>query len=584
MGEACEFLPLDCNAIRLVFVEHVNIIDETRIGVDLLKHEDLLAVSNSYLKQCIQLKSFSPLRWEIYSKVYIIFDRAQNKRTEIEYFNLGRIFASAIISFKGLCLLCPPGLNPNHFFEPIIGFTRNMFGFSTRLLEMPLEPFNGAKFYKMALSSDDARVYFKKYFASNQNFTGTCPVRGEKGSKENPFENINDAVNYLNQVERQSYQNDSLMNDLANQKYFYDIASRQFRIGWASPYVAIYKNEYPRNSFIMSQMDTGYFAFKPNLYRHKFLYRGQSDYYPNKPCVPNLYRDDKHNKESYYLDYLIFAQEMEIFIRSHPLVQFLEKGFTILHDFFKIRMHYHGLAQHYYNKSWYLDLTSNIEVAKFFAVTDYNFDNDEYHICNDTDKTGVIYYYELLYPNAFTQHKGYALKNIGKQVFMRSGAQQGFLLEMEKGIDFKTLPQVKAVYFKHNPHISSQIFNQNNQGHDFFGDDLLQLAWNNQLKERYKKRVVSKMTVDYNAAFNRETPEAIIKKLAKYHIEVDNYVPRFTDDELKLYYEAIRNGWWADFCDDIHFYGPEDELYRAEMKDIQNKPEYRSFFINPNRT
>lgn len=79
---------------------------------------------------------------------------------------------------------------------------------------------------------------------------------------------------------------------------------------------------------------------------------------------------------------MIFAQELELLIRTHPIVQFLENGIELLHDTFRIRMHYSGLAQHYYNKSKFLDFTSDVEVMKFFATTDYKSDTDEYIPCH----------------------------------------------------------------------------------------------------------------------------------------------------------------------------------------------------------
>lgn len=169
-----------------------------------------------------------------------------------------------------------------------------------------------------------------------------------------------------------------------------------------------------------------FFCLKPNLYKHKFLYRGQSDYYEGKPCVLNMFRDKTHNEENYFLDFLIFSQELELLIKSHPIVKMLEQGFEIKHDLFRIMMHYPGLAQHYYNKSMFLDFTSDIDVMKFFATTDYDYKNDEYYPNEDLKKIGVIYYYELKFPEAFQQHNGYALKNIGKQVFFKKWLTKRF--------------------------------------------------------------------------------------------------------------------------------------------------------------
>ncbi|WP_084614385.1 FRG domain-containing protein [Hoylesella shahii] len=339
--------------------------------------------------------------------------------------------------------------------------------------------------------------------------------------------------------------------------------------------------------------DIYFFSLKPNMYKRKFLYRGQSDHYEGFPCVPNLFRNPEQNAKRDFLDPLIFSQEMELLIKSHPIVQMLEQGIELLHDKFRIRMHYIGIAQHYYNKTPYLDLTSNLEVAKFFATTNYDATHDCYTPNTDTSRTGVIYYYELKYPDAFQQHhiytsrtfgkqmfqtSEYALKTIGKQVFLRSGLQNGFLLEMEQEVDFKTLPEVKAVYFKHNVDISEEIFRKSGQGKKYFAEDILQHAWHDRLKERYQNRVVSREAVRLNVSRNKgETEKTIIAKLKDRGIEVDNYVPKFSEEELSSFYQDI-DQWWEDFCSDIHFGDAEDELYRETMKQLRHDPKYSKYF------
>ena len=308
------------------------------------------------------------------------------------------------------------------------------------------------------------------------------------------------------------------------------------------------------------------------------MYRGQSDHYEGKPCVPNLFRDEKKNENRDYIEFMIYSQELELLIKTHPLVQLFENGIELLHDIFHFRVHYTGLAQHYYNKSRLLDLSSDLEVMKFFATTNYEWKTDTYSPCTDTSKLGVIYCYELIYPGAFQQHVGYALKTIGKQIFMRPGSQCGYLLDMEKDVDLKKLPEVTALYFRHDAKISQNIFDQSNHGEEYFADDLLQHAWKDRFCARRDSKVVSRKTAELNASRNNTTLKDTISKLKLIGISVDDYEPAFTEEELDIYYDSINNGWWHDFCDDIHFYGAEDELYRQAMKDLPQNPEYSKYF------
>lgn len=580
--DVCRYLRLDSYSIRLIFAPKIDPLYGIPQGVTVLE-DDTIVVSEEFLSKLCH-NGFTPLRADIYSHVrFISLRRLRNGNLTWEEEILdGLAYSNALLFLKGDQLPNPFPIPADETYKSSLEILEKEFHLHCHIFEMPTIPANGYPFYKIRLNGEDTKSYIRK-FQRRQDFTGKCPKKGKKGSLDDPFDDVYDAIKYLRQAEEKAYDKDSLLNDIANIPYFYDQNQGMFRISWASSYVAEQRNDFPPNSFIMSQMapmdptrpNEFYFCLKPNLYKHKFLYRGQSDYYPGKPCVPNLFRDKEHNKESYYLDFLIFSQEMEILINSFPIVQLLDQGIELLRDKFKIRMHYSGLAQHYYNKSVFLDFTSDIDVMKFFATTDYDRKLDEYIPCIDESKIGVIYYYELRFPDAFQEHRGYALKNIGKQVFSRSGLQSGFLLQMDKGIDLKRdIPEVKAVYFRQDAKISNEIFKESHRGQDYFPEDLLQHAWQDRFKKRFEDRVVSRKAVQLNVSRNPgETEETITKKLQDRGISVDDYEPRFSEEELDNFYSNIRE-WWYNFCSDIHFADAEDEVYRQLMKDAIDDPKY----------
>lgn len=586
-NEACYFLKIDASSIKV----KCDSSNPNQENVSILDSEDTIVVNKQYLDKCIISKSTTSLQTEIYAKTRLIYKRRKDNQEAM-------LYAYAMIVVKGLNIPHHEQLNNKNFRDSIKSILNTEFGFEGDFINTNIKTNKGVDIYTFVLNDKGTKKEID-FYQRNTKSTVRGLSEEAKGSINNPFDNIYDAINYLKRIEKNGYEADELMQGIASKDYFYDPNKQQFCVSRATPYVAHLKNNYPDHSFIVNQMEPldptnrwdFNFSFKPNLYKHKFLYRGQSDHYPDFPCVPNLFRDKKHNQEMFFLEFLIFSQELEILIKSHPLTQLLEAGVTLLHDQFKIRMHYTGLAQHYYNRSTFLDLTSDIDVMKFFATTGYNHEKDEYFPMQDMSKTGVIYYYELLFPNAFQQHviqqnKGYALKTIGKQVFMRSGAQSGFLLEMSQGVDFKTLPEVKAIYFKHDLKISEEIFKESNDGENYFADDILKHAWLDRMKERFQPkegskepRKVSIKTVEYNVSLNEgETIESITKKLNDLGIEVDNYIPKFTDNELDIYYQSIKNGWWEEFCNDIYFHGADGDLYRDELKNIRNRDEYRWAF------
>lgn len=573
LKDTIEFMGIVGNTINIVTNPTLPSINGIPQHATIDAATNTITLSELFLTECCQKNGFTPLRIEIYAKVRMLyFNYYPNELRGGDIVMESLYFATALALLKGL----PVPELPHDYFSHVIRVLKKEFNVEAVVFQMPTELYSEIHFYQIRLSESEAKLYQNRYFPVPAR--STVKSFGEKGSKVNPFDNVYDAIDYIRQLEENAHSSDNLLQDIEQQKYFYDLQQGRYRIHWATPFVSQYVNNFPVRSFMVNQMDTGRFSFKPNLYRRKFLFRGQSKSYEGSPCVPNLFRDKEHNKKKYFLEYLIFSQEMELLIRTHPLVRLLESGIELLHDTFCFRMNTQGLTQHYYNKSTFLDLTSDLEVMKFFATTDYDGKTDKYYPHLDTSELGVIYCYELQYPTAFQQHKGYSLKTIGKQMFMRPGSQCGFLLQMEQGVDLKTLPEVTSIFFRHNSAISEEIFRESSNGEEYFATDILQMAWKDRLCQRRDNRIVSRKTVEYNAAMNGETVETITQKLKEIDICVDDYVPSFTSDELDIYFDSIRNGWWDVFCNDIHFYGAEDELYRQALKEIPQDSRYKRAF------
>ena len=388
------------------------------------------------------------------------------------------------------------------------------------------------------------------------------------------YPNVNEALNYILKVESQN-----LLNDEHRAKP--PIVMRP-NIG----YVPVDSLDYPFSSFIneanddqfiMTRLQSGRFSLKPNLRNRKFLFRGQSEYFD--ACVPNLYRTNK----SYFLDDMIYDQELYILILSHPLNQLLDLGVNLNGRLCRFEVNLYGIAQHYYNRTSLMDFTSDPMAALFFANTDYDKDNDTYNPVSK-GKIGVLYYYELDMLNDFS-HSPLSvprLSTIGLQVFPRSEKQKGFLLNMEKNEnmnDTELFPQIHAIKFWQNESISNSIYNRFNKDNEclLFPKDILSHHWKHYNKD---KRRVSLQAVRWNKKWNpEESNNNIIKKLSdKYDISVRNYQPAFTEDELHEYYVSIRNGFWQDFCDKIYIPGDKKGIIKESLKNVPKQDCYRWAF------
>lgn len=259
---------------------------------------------------------------------------------------------------------------------------------------------------------------------------------------------------------------------------------------------------------------------------------------------------------------------------SHPLVQLLDLGVIIGGQMYVFEMNLYGLTQHYYNKTSFLDLTSDENVAAFFAVTKYDPDNDTYSPIDDETQEGVLYYYEMDTMNNFSPFNfsyNTKLSTIGLQVFPRSGNQRGFLLELDRGVNFNDLPIVKIVRFKQNKKISNHYYRMFNEGKLLFPDDILVKHWENY----HQEKVVSNRTFEMNVMFNpHKTRNILLDELNQNNITLQDYIPQFTKEELHEYYMDIKNGWWEEFCKDIYFQGKNGKILKQEFREIKSNEKY----------
>lgn len=411
---------------------------------------------------------------------------------------------------------------------------------------------------------------------------------GKPGSRANPFANVDEAAAYILKIEKERLDTDQYRQAIAKEQFFFDFEHGCFRISWASANVGYYPLDgaaYP--CFVVNQLNQrpGHhtemprFSIKPSLARNKFLFRGQSEFY--EPCVPNMFRDKKKVAEHQYVDDVIQINEFEVLLRQHPLVQLFEQGFYLLHEFFRFKVDYAGLSQHYYNRTPFLDLTSDMEVAKFFAVTWFNMEKDCYEKYTG-DNLGVLYYYDLA-ADAFSFRKGrdYLVETIGKQPFMRSGNQSGFLIRLDDKMNFNELPEVRYVFFRHDHDITNRIFAESDNGNKYMPHEMLRTHWYKRMSDEKVMKEISTEALKLNFENNKNVSHrSITKKLQSkgFHISSKNK-PYFTEEELDIYYAGALD-FWNEFCSNVHIYSPEGALLHKHLVNLPNDSRYRWAFYN----
>lgn len=479
------------------------------------------------------------------------------------------VFALALLTLKGIKFI------PNVPTTLVIKMLKNEFGINCELVEGS-DPI-GKKREKLILptAAEQKRIFESWHELSYVSDTQPLPIisEGQLGSRSNPFSNVDEAATYIKKIEEQRLIADPYRQAIASEEYFYD--GHTFRIPWASAHVSYYPIEgNTDNGFVVSQLSThNKFVIKPILTHNKFLYRGQAIFY--SPCKPSLFR----NKKDYFVDDMIQLNELKCLLKTHPLVQLFEHGFELLHDTFCFKINYHGLGQHYYNNTSMLDLTSDMEVAKFFAVTTFNMKNDCYEKYSGNE-LGVLYYFDLK-SDSFrdSDKRNYIVDNIGKQPFMRSGNQYGFLINVGKNDDFNNYPEVRYVFFRHDSAITDRIFAQFHQGDIIMPEEILRTHWHKRMNDETAKKLISTDALKLNFEDNpHESHTKIIKSLQSKGFKIKSYHPSFTEEELDIYYETSLKSW-EEFCSNIHFYSPEGILMKEHLRNLPNDPRYKWAFV-----
>lgn len=395
------------------------------------------------------------------------------------------------------------------------------------------------------------------------------------------FENIYEARDYILSIETDTLSKNMHRNSAPavfrtpsfNVPYEEYIKSAYIPINSLDYPLSAYYNDADDSKFIMTKLRSGRYSLKPNLKNRNFLFRGESEFHPQ--CKPNLFRNPR---KKYFLDSMIYGDEMVRVILSHPLVQLLDLGVKLDSSVYRFEMNLYGLLQHYYNKSSLLDLTSDIDVALFFATQKYDWESDKYTpIIDENHEVGILYFYEIDVNRDFQQQpNGEQLSTIGLQVFPRSGRQKGFLYNLNIHSNFNDLPQLKAFRFKHNAVIAQEISEQMNCGEKLFPHDILKAHWRSHIR---RTDVVSKDAIMINLTRNpNETFESIEAKLKQeYCISTEDYIPFFSEDELHEYYNSV-DAYWKEFCSQIYIPGDIDGRMMNDLVNIPNNPEYEWAF------
>ena len=333
--------------------------------------------------------------------------------------------------------------------------------------------------------------------------------------------------------------------------------------------LASFYNDATDDKFIINGLFSGRYSLKPNLCRRVFLFRGENEFH--SPSYPSIFRKCKDT----YLEDMILIDEISVLLMNHPLVRLLHSGVDIRGKKIAFEMNTYGLAQHYETKTSLMDLTSDMNVAAFFATS--HLKDGRYLPIEDESKEGVIYLFKID-ENRFSPQYAMAgkstLHTIGLQLFPRSGQQKGFIFDMLHGDDFNEQREVCVIKFRHNAQKSQKYYDMMDGGNRLFPDDILY-----DYCKRADRKKVSRAAIIKNLERNKgETYESLEKQLRILGFTITEEAPTFTSAELVKFYNELHNGGWEQFCRQIYIPAGCKELSYDDLLELPSREEYKRAF------
>jgi hypothetical protein len=201
------------------------------------------------------------------------------------------------------------------------------------------------------------------------------------------------------------------------------------------------------------------------------LYRGQTQEYPR--CIPTLARLEKIEHQFLALCRRIAFEDA---IGEHPMVRLAERIRLSNSPLYVDR---EGLAQHYGLATDMLDVTSNFDVACFFATCTWNPEERRYQPVFSNEASGVMYRITPVLMSSMERpdEPFGPVHIVGWQPLPRPEQQRAFVVKMNPSQDFTSMPSVESFRFRHQAHISHRIWNAFDQGEALFpGDAAAELA------------------------------------------------------------------------------------------------------------
>lgn len=290
-------------------------------------------------------------------------------------------------------------------------------------------------------------------------------------------------------------------------------------------------------NYVLTRLASGRYSIKPNITRQGLLFRGDSQ--KREPFFSKFGQEGiighGNDVRKKIIPINVKRSDFEIAIESFPLYQMMKRGIVLPNGRKLVIENPFGLAYAYGHPTPFIGLTSDLDVAAFYAVTESDTKTGKFK--PKTGGQGVMYAFELRFPFSMT----IGLSTLGRLVFPRTMNQKTFLLNISSEMDFNRGAVITGFVFNQDATMSQRIFDQFNGGEILApSDDFLMKKLRS-----FPEGMVSKTAVQRNLAQNKgDKAKDIIMTLYEADVRIaKGFAPAFTKEELKDVYKDI-SGYW----------------------------------------
>lgn len=245
--------------------------------------------------------------------------------------------------------------------------------------------------------------------------------------------------------------------------------------------------------------------------QRSYYYRGENQVFES--CVASLYRrlarieNTEELLVEEFVAYLRIADFLGLLLKLDHTQKFISHQYSFNKSPVKIHIDllYEQLAQHYGFETCWLDITSDFEVALFFACC--KFDNklqkwkplnkDDFNKCYET-QFGVIFQRPTNHISNLISLESQPVKifPVGFQPFMRCHMQNSYVASMNKSHCLQKEHTFKKLQFKHEEELCNYIYHLMDCGKKIFPHEGIYLM-KAEMEKIKSRKIFSNETFEY---------------------------------------------------------------------------------------